>query len=517
MSHSLRSRSFAALSLVFASAGLIASACGSDKATNTDNPAVTPGAGNDRGNDVPGTTGNGTQPTPGNSTDGTTPGVTPAPGTSPGTNEGQTGELPIVPTPGETPGETGNNPPVAPEQPPATITANCSAPEGGVPNLSLELVAGGLTRPLYVTQAPGDDTRLFIMEKGGAVRVLVNGELQQAPFINVSSLLTDSGAQGEQGLLGMAFHPDYATNGLFYLHFSGLTGQGTARDTVVAEFKVTDDRSVADLASQRTVLGIVQPEANHNGGQLAFGPDKMLYLGFGDGGGRNDQHGNPGNGQSLNTLLAKILRIDPLGRGVNNAYSVPAGNLSEVMGQQALPEIWAYGVRNPWRFSFDACSGDLYVGDVGQDTLEEIDFLPAAADRTIPAGSNFGWRLMEGPNCRPQDANCNAQTQAQLALKQPVDSYGRTVGQSVTGGYVYRGSNVPGLRGNYIYADYASARFFRFRIENGQAADRVEITDQMRPATGNIDNIASFGTDNAGEMYIAAFTPGAVYRVAAAP
>ena len=171
-------------------------------------------------------------------------------------------------------------------------------------------------------------------------------------------------------------------------------------------------------------------------------------------------------------------------------------------------------MRNPWRFSFDACNGDLYIGDVGQDTLEEIDFLPAAADtRTIASGTNFGWRLMEGPNCRPGDTTCNAQTQAQMALKLPVDSYPRTVGTSVTGGYVYRGSDVPGLRGTYIYADYSSARFFRFRIQDGQIADRTEITAQLRPATGNIGGIASFGTDNAGEMYIAAFTPGAVYRV----
>jgi glucose/arabinose dehydrogenase len=512
MSHSLRSKSFAVLSLVFASAGLIAVACSSDKSPNTDNPALTPGAGNENPSNSAGTTGNGTEPGTGTNPD-TTPGNPTAGNPTGANNEGQNGELPIAPgePPVGPPDEPGTTPPVTP---PATVTANCSAPEGAVPNLSLELVAGNLNQPIYVTQAPGDNTRLFIMEKGGNVRVLVNGEVQQAPFINVSSLVTNS---GEQGLLGMAFHPDYATNGLFYLHFSGLTGQGMARDTVVAEFRVTEDRSVADLASRRNVLGIVQPESNHNGGEIAFGPDKMLYLGFGDGGGGGDAHGNPGNGQSLNTLLAKILRIDPLGRAVNNAYSVPSGNLSEVMGQQALPEIWAYGLRNPWRFSFDACNGDLYIADVGQNTLEEIDFLPAAADRTIAAGANFGWRLMEGPNCRPGDTTCNAQTQGQMGLTQPVDSYARTVGTSVTGGYVYRGSNVPGLRGNYIYADYNSARFFRFRVENGQIADRVEITDQMRPATGNVDNISSFGTDNAGEMYVAQLTPGAVYRVVAAP
>jgi glucose/arabinose dehydrogenase len=265
------------------------------------------------------------------------------------------------------------------------------------------------------------------------------------------------------------------------------------------------------------VLTTAGLEANHNGGQLAFGPDKFLYFGLGDGGGANDQHGAAGNGQALNTLNAKILRIDPLGRAVNNAYSIPAGNFVAPMGQQARAEIWAYGLRNPWRFSFDACNGDLYIGDVGQNTLEEIDYLPATAERTIAAGSNFGWRLMEGPNCRPGDANCNQQTPAQMGLKLPVDSYARAIGQSVTGGYVYRGSAIPALRGTYIYADYASARFFSFRMENGAMTARTEITNQMRPASGAIDNIASFGTDNAGEMYVAAFTPGAVYRVAAAP
>ena len=321
MSHSLRSKSFAVCSLVFASAGLIAVACGSDKSMNRDNPALTPGAGNDNPSNSAGTTGNATEPGAVNPNDGTP--ANPTPGNPPANNEGQTGELPIAPgdTPGETPGETGNNPPVT--VPPATIAANCSAPEGAVPNLGLELVAGGLTRPLYVTQAPGDDTRLFIVLKDGTVRVMLNGELQETPFINVANVLTDDGAR-EQGLLGMAFHPDYATNGLFYLHFSSNAAQGLppAGDTVVAEFKVSADRSVADPASRRAILTTAGLEANHNGGQLAFGPDKMLYFGLGDGGGRDDQHGNPGNGQSLTTLNAKILHLDPLGRDVNDAYSI---------------------------------------------------------------------------------------------------------------------------------------------------------------------------------------------------
>jgi glucose/arabinose dehydrogenase len=506
MSHLLRTKSFAAFSLVLAGAGLIAIACGSDSRE----PVVVPAEGSD-------TTTNTNLPTPDTMTPATPGEMTPpAAGnpTQPPGNEGPMGNIPVEPPPVMNPGEMPENPPGVPPEPGAGLAPNCNPPEGAVPNLTLQLV-GNFTQPIYVTQAPGDDSRLFVMQKAGAIRVVSNGEVQEEPFLNVGNLLANA---GEMGLLGLAFHPDYATNGLFYLHWSSNGSQGlpASGDTVVAEFKANDDRSAADPASRRVVLTAPGLEGNHNGGQLAFAPDKMLYFGLGDGGGQNDQHGNPGNGQALNTLLGKVVRIDPLGRGVNNAYSNPPGNLAEVTGQQASPEIWASGLRNPWRFSFDACNGDLYLGDVGQNTLEEIDFLPADANRTVAAGANFGWRLMEGPNCRPGDANCSAQTPSQMGLTQPVDSYARAIGQSVTGGYVYRGSAVPGLRGTYIYADYASARFFRFRIQNGAIADRVEITNQMRPATGAIDNIASFGTDNAGEMYVAAFTPGAVYRVAAA-
>ncbi|MEO8179360.1 MAG: PQQ-dependent sugar dehydrogenase [Deltaproteobacteria bacterium] len=509
MSHLLRTRSFAAVSLVLVGAGLIAVACGSDNR----NPSVATGDPNDTStnSNLPNMPDNGGPANPPDTSGNPPVSNNPPNGTG---NEGPMGNIPIEQNPPETPPGQMGNPPVSPD-PVVPITANCEPAQGAAPTLTLQPL-GNFNQPIYVTGVPGDDSRLAVMEKAGAIRVLVNDQLQQAPFIDVSSMVANN---GEMGLLGLAFHPDYATNGLFYLHFSSNASQGlpASGDTVVAEFTANADRSAADPATRRIILTTAGLEANHNGGQLAFGPDKLLYFGLGDGGGGNDQHGTAGNGQALNTLNAKILRLDPLGRGVNNAYSIPAGNLAAPAGQQARPEIWAYGLRNPWRFSFDACNGDLYIGDVGQNTLEEIDYLPAAADRTIASGANFGWRLMEGPNCRPGDTNCNQQTQAQMGLKLPVDSYARAVGQSVTGGYVYRGSAIPGLRGTYIYADYASARFFSFRIENGAIAGRAEITDQMRPATGAIDNIASFGTDNAGEMYVAAFTPGTVYRVAAAP
>jgi glucose/arabinose dehydrogenase len=299
-----------------------------------------------------------------------------------------------------------------------------------------------------------------------------------------------------------------------------LPGNG---DAVIAEFKVDpSNRSRADVATRRVVFTVDEPQANHNGGQITFGLDRMLYMGFGDGGGQNDGadgsagHAANGNGQSLQTFLAKILRIDPTGRTVNDSYAIAAGNLVET-SQQALPEIWAYGLRNPWRFSFDPCNGDLYIGDVGQNQIEEVDYVAAAADtRTIPAGLNFGWRIMEGNICGPVAAECTDQARASLTA--PVDTYDHDLGQSITGGYVYRGSRVPGLRGQYIYADYQTKHIFRFRINDGQIADRTEITDQIvAPGGGNVENIASFGTDNAGEVYIAAFTPGAVYRIVQAP
>lgn len=506
MSHRfLCTTSLAVSSLVLIGAGLMAAGCGAeDKDPSSTGEMLNPGGSNE---------GNGTSGTGGASSQ---PGNPVAPGNNGGgqsTNEGQGGSVPVGntdPPPGNN-GGTGN-PGEPPVNPPVGAAPNCNPADGTVPDLTLELVADGLNQPLYVTGVRGDDSRLFVVEKAGAVRVIVNGELQQAPFINISGQVQN---QGERGLLGLAFHPDYQTNGLFYLHWSSNQG-ATAGDGIVAEFsRDANDPNVGNPGSQRNLIVFDDPEGNHNGGDLQFGPDGLLYIGMGDGGGANDQHGAVGNGQNLSTLFGKMLRIDPTGRA-NGAYTVPPGNFAEATGQQALPEIWASGLRNPWRFSFDACTGDLYIADVGQNTLEEVDFVAAAADtRTIAAGLNFGWRIMEGGICRPNEANCNAQTQNGLVL--PVDTYPRDVGTSITGGYVYRGASVPGLRGYYIYADYNSARFFRFRMNNGALTERLEITNQMRPAGGgNIDNIASFGTDNAGEMYVATFTPGAVYRVAAA-
>jgi len=384
--------------------------------------------------------------------------------------------------------------------------ADCRRADGAVPPLALELVADGLDQPLFVAAAPGDSSRLFVMEKAGSVRVLVDGVLSPDPFLDLADQVV---ANGERGLLGLAFHPDYARNGLFYVHFSSSGVQGVPVGTgIVAELSAAaGDPDHADPLTQRLLLTIEKPQANHNGGMLAFGPEGLLYLGVGDGGGANDQHGLIGNGQALDTLLGKLLRVDVDARDAG-AYGIPAANLAEVTGLAALPEIWAYGLRNPWRFGFDPCNGDLYIGDVGQNTQEEIDYLPGGT----AAGTNFGWRIMEGSECRPGEIGCNTE-----GLTLPVDTYPRSVGASVTGGYVYRGSAIPGLRGHYLYADFVSGRSFRFRIEAGSAVEEQEISAELRPAAGTFGNIASFGQDNAGELYVAALTPGAIYRVVAAP
>jgi len=509
-------RSFVSLSLVLGAATLIAAACGSDEnEPSTGQGQLTGGA--------PGTAGTSPVAASGSGGAGGAPvNVAGTGGLASAGSEGNPVDVPVD-QPIDEPPPAGGGAGGAPAEPPptGTLAPNCDAPEGAVPNLAAELVVNGLEQPLYVTGVPGDDTRLIILEKTGAVRVVVDGQLQEQPFLDVSA---DTTTTLEMGLLGIAFHPEYATNGLFYVHFNsdgqtqGLPG---ASDTVIAEYQVdATNRSVANPASRRVVLTVDQPDGsvNHKGGQLSFGADGMLYLGLGDGGNRDDQGAGhnqaDGNAQTLTTLLGKILRFDPNGRAVNDAYSVPAGNFAEVAGQAAaLPEIWQVGVRNPWRFSFDVCNGDLYIGDVGQDALEELDFVAAdATTRAVPGGLNFGWRIMEGTQCGPQPDECNDQTRANLVL--PVDEYDHDTGVSVTGGYVYRGSAIPGLRGTYIYADYGIKHVLRLRVANGQVTERTEITDQINvPGGPNVANIASFGIDNAGELYVADLDGGAVYRI----
>jgi glucose/arabinose dehydrogenase len=387
------------------------------------------------------------------------------------------------------------------------VTAECvSSGVFEVPPLQLTQIATNLEQPIYLTPAPGDATRLFVIEKRGRIRVIQDGQLLEEAFLDITDRV-ESPVE-EMGLLGLVFHPHYQDNGLFYVTYStaGQTGTNPAHTEVLAEFAMRPgDPNHADTVERR-VLTIAEPEGNHNGGQLQFGADGLLYFGLGDGGGARDDHGSIGNGQALDTLLGKMLRIDVDARsaGPDHQYGIPAGNYSEI-DAAALPEIWSIGLRNPSRFSFDACSGDLYIGDVGQEAREEVDFHPASQLR----GDNFGWRLMEAETCFNPDSGCDA---AALGVTLPIASYPRVTGQCITGGYVYRGLAIPALRGAYLYADYENAAFFALRVQGGAVVmPQADITASINPAR-SVDEITSFGQDNAGELYVVSFN-GQVFRI----
>lgn len=326
-------------------------------------------------------------------------------------------------------------------------------------------VVNGLTRPLNLTHA--GDNRLFVVEQGGRIRIIQNSTVNPTPFLDVSSLISRGGS--EQGLLGLAFHPNYAQNGWFFINYTNTQG-----DTVVARYSVSADANVADAGSAAIVLTVMQPYVNHNGGHLAFGPDGYLYIGMGDGGSGGDPENRAQNPQ---TLLGKMLRID-----VNQLpYTVPASN--PFVGNSAyLPEIWALGVRNPWRFSFDRATGGLYMADVGQNMWEEVNFQAAGA-----GGLNYGWNIYEGNHqFRPGQIN---------GAVMPIAEYDHGLGCSVTGGYVYRGANIPNLQGSYLYGDFCSGRIWSaYRNESGTWQSPLFLDTNY--------SISSFGEDMAGELYV---------------
>ncbi len=343
------------------------------------------------------------------------------------------------------------------------------------PPVFLRSIASGLDRPIYLAHAGDGSGRLFLVEKVGTIRVLKDGALLPDPFLDIRDRTKTTG--NEQGLLGLAFDPDYATNGRFYVNYIDLNG-----NTVVARYGVSSDNpDRADPASEVAILHVDQPYPNHNGGDLVFGPDGYLYLGLGDGGSAGDPQGN---GQRLDTLLGKILRIDVRG----DAYAIPPDN--PFAGRQdARPEIWAYGLRNPWRFSFDRSTGDLYIGDVGQDAYEEIDFQPAGS----PGGQNYGWNIMEGLHPY-QGGDTNG-------MILPVAEYPHTSGNcSVTGGYVYRGGKISALQGTYVFGDYCTGMSWVLR----------RFPDGWRSAEwfGMKISISSFGEDEAGELYVLDYKSG---------
>jgi glucose/arabinose dehydrogenase len=354
--------------------------------------------------------------------------------------------------------------------------------------VDLELVVGGLTSPVFVTAAPGDALRLFIVQQNGLIRILRDGTLRSTPFLDLSGLVASG---GERGLLGMAFHAEYALNGWFFVNYTDGNG-----NTKVVRYTVSADRDVADPGTALEILSVAQPYSNHNGGMLEFGPrDGLLYIGLGDGGGAGDPDGNA---QDRSSLLGSMLRIDVNTARPAERYRVPPGNpFVGVAG--VLPEIWAYGLRNPWRYSFDPANGDLYIADVGQNRFEEV----SVHSGTAVGGQNYGWPRMEGEACYRPSTGCNT---GSLVL--PAYTYDHDEGCSITGGYVYRGSAIPALRGRYLFADFCEGWVRSFVMEGGEATDVRDLSDELAPG----GNIVSFGRDGAGELYIVVQS-GEIYRI----
>ncbi len=346
--------------------------------------------------------------------------------------------------------------------------------------IALEQVGSGFSGPLYVTHAGDGSGRVFVVEKRGVIRLLEDGRT----FLDISDRVRSSGS--EQGLLGLAFHPDFAANGRFFVHYSDLNG-----NTVISRFELGLDADAADPGSEEVILRQDQPAANHNGGEITFGPDGYLYIGLGDGGGANDTFGNA---QRRDTLLGKLLRIDVDG---GDPYAVPDAN-PFVNDSTFRPEIFAYGLRNPWRFSFDRATGDLYIADVGQNRYEWVHYRPAGEQ----GGENFGWPILEGFHCL-SGATCD-----RTGLTEPVIEYDHSLGCAITGGYVYRGEQYPIIDGVYFFGDYCSGRVWAMqRDDSGQ----WQATEMLR---ANIQ-LSSFGEDEAGEIYVTDLRGGGVYRLTA--
>lgn len=346
-----------------------------------------------------------------------------------------------------------------------------------LPDVEMTEIARGFSRPLFVTHAGDGSGRLFLVEQGGRIWIIDEEARLDTPFLDISQLVSpeaNGAGYSERGLLGLAFHPDYAVNGVFFVDYTDTSG-----NTVVARYHVSaDDPNLADPDSAEIILTQQQPYANHNGGHLVFGPDGYLYVGFGDGGSQGDPNGNA---QNRSVWLGKILRIAV---GTEGDYTIPEDN-PFVDDANAAPEIWAYGLRNPWRFNFDRETGDLYIGDVGGSAWEEVDFQPAGS----PGGANYGWNIYEGMHPtggRPAPED----------LVLPIIEYSHREGVSISGGYVYRGSEIEGLQGIYLYGDFGFGTIW--------AAWRDDIGDwHTTPWLTNTGyTISSFGEDEAGNLYI---------------
>jgi glucose/arabinose dehydrogenase len=357
----------------------------------------------------------------------------------------------------------------------------------GPDHLALEVVADGLDHPIGIVNAGDGSGRLFVTEQAGTVRIVnPDGTLVAQPFVDLRDRVLSG---GERGLLGLAFHPGFPGDGRVFVDYTRRPDGAT----VISQLTATAGH--ADPASERTLLVIPQPFANHNGGQLAFGPDGDLYIGVGDGGSGGDPFDNA---QNTSVLLGKILRIDVDGTpSGSRPYAIPSTNPFAAEGSDpggGAPEIWAYGLRNPWRFSFDPANGDLYIGDVGQGTWEEVDRQPGDSS----GGENYGWNVMEGRHC--YDGSCD-----QRPYVKPVAEYGHDAGCAITGGYVYRGAAQPALDGVYVFGDYCSGTIFTLQVDEG--------TITPKPVLSSGKQISALGVGEDGEIFLADLGGGRIYHV----
>jgi len=388
---------------------------------------------------------------------------------TPGCSSSDTPQI-VAPTTPTTSGETTSTVP----------TDTGADPALWPPTVRLEQRWDGFKQPLLLTHSGDGSGRLYVVEQGGMIRVIENGKVLAEPFLDMRGNVSTG---GERGLLGLAFAPDFKASGVFYINYTDKAG-----NTQVERRWTPTGPSRRHPANMETVITIEQPYANHNGGNLAFGPDGYLYIGMGDGGSGGDPKGN---GQNTDTLLGKMLRIDVADTGT---YTIPGDN--PFVGKKGhRPEIWALGMRNPWRFSFDSATGDLYIADVGQDAWEEVDFQPASSN----GGENYGWNRFEGAHAYPPDSN-PPDDAAAYAL--PVAEYGRAVGQSITGGFVYRGTAIKALRGVYVYADYATGTIWGLARMGGVWRTEQLVDTDM--------SIASFGQDASGEIYVLDISAGTI-------
>jgi glucose/arabinose dehydrogenase len=357
----------------------------------------------------------------------------------------------------------------------ATMAAWQATGAAAAASVELVQVATGLDAPVYVTSARDGTRRLFVVEQTGRIRIVQDGSVMSTPFLDVSSKISHG---SEQGLLGLAFHPNFKNNGLFFVNFTRSNG-----DTVVNRYRVSGaNPNVAVPSSAYRIITIGQPYDNHNGGTLQFGPDGYLYIGMGDGG----SGGDPGNrAQNLSTLLGKMLRIDINGSTAKHHYRIPSSN--PYVGRAGRNEIWSRGLRNPWKYSFDRVTGTLWIGDVGQGRYEEID---RSGGTSAGRGLNYGWRVTEGRHCFNPSSGCN-----QSGKVLPVVEYGHGEGCSVTGGYAYRGSAVPALYGKYVFADYCSGRIWTIPRNPGATATKSVLVDTSL-------SISSFGEGSTNELYV---------------